>query len=307
MPLLKRKRILAAKQESVHGTAVSLAAADALFNAMDVKIKSTVPPTERWGQGSLSKLASVPGGRTGKITFYVEICGGGSTQEPAWATTFLPACGWIATTHVYSPTSVTSNYKTLTMGVYDDGKLKTLKGCMGTWELECENGKPAKMKFEFTGVFVTPTDVAQIAPTYPTTLPPRWASSTFTIGAFTPKCSKLNIQSNNSIYVLPDETDASAFSFAIITDRFVKGTVDPEASLVATKDLWADVLAETEAAMSVSFGSAGNNTVTAAASKLQFTDVDDDGDREGILVETAPFQCNKSAAAGDDEFTLTFA
>src|SRR4051812_44724598 len=112
MPLLKRKTILAAKQETTMGTAVSLAAADAAFNVMDAQITHDIPPGERWGQGSLSKLASVPGARQGKVTFYVELGGSGTsgTPTPAWATTLLPACGWTVTSNVFSPTSSTSGF-----------------------------------------------------------------------------------------------------------------------------------------------------------------------------------------------------
>src|SRR5258706_4816185 len=138
MPLLKRKTILAAKQETTIGTAIALAAGDAAFNVMDATISYEIPPTERWGQGSLSKLASVPGARQGKVTFYIELGGSGTggSPTPAWATTLLPACGWLQATNAFSPTSTTSNWKTLTIGVYQDGLFKSIKGAMGTWNID---------------------------------------------------------------------------------------------------------------------------------------------------------------------------
>lgn len=307
MALLKRKTILAAKQETTQGTAVSLAAADGKFNAMDVDITLEVPPTERWGQGSLSKLPAVPGARKATIKFYVELVGSGTGgTDPDWASTFLPACGWIGTTSVYSPVSTVATCKTLTMGVYQDGLLKQIKGAMGTWNLDASPGKPAKVNFEFTGCYVAPTDVAAITPTYPVIIPPRWANSTVTIGSYAPApCANLKIEAGNTIYLREDPREASGYIAACITDRYVKGSVDPETSLVATKDLWGELLSGTEAAFSCSFGATTGNIITIAAPKLQWVG-HNAGDRDGVLTEEMAFQCNKSAAAGNDEFTITF-
>jgi hypothetical protein len=308
MPLLKRRTILAAKQETTMGTAVSLAAADAGFNVMNISVDFDIPSSDRQAQGSMSRITSVPGARTGKVSFEIELSGSGSsgTPTPTWATTFLPACGWAVTTNVFSPVSDVASMKTLTIGVYHDGLLKQIKGAMGTFTLSAEAGKQATIKFEFTGCYGGVSDVALIAPTYPTVIPPRWATSTVTIGSYSPApCSKLSIGANTTVHLREDPTDVTGYRAALVTDRYVKGSIDPETPLVATKDLWGDWLAGTEAAFSCSFGATAGNIVTLGAPKTQYTGINS-GDRDGVLTEDVSFQCNKSANAGNDEFTITF-
>jgi hypothetical protein len=102
-----------------------------------------------------------------------------------------------------------------------------------------------------------------------------------------------------------DASDPSGYFSAIITDRKVTGTLDPEASLVATEDTYgAQWLDRAQRAMAIQLGS-GLNRVDLDAPKLQITNVQD-GDRNKIQIDQVEFQCNRSAAAGDDEFTIDF-
>src|SRR4051812_1535508 len=111
--ITKRQRVLAAKIETTQGTAVSLAGADGAFNVYDVTIDADIPMTERKGQGSMSKLASVPGTRAGSLKFKLDVYGSGSANtSPTWATTFLPACGMVETAGTWALASDQSVMKT---------------------------------------------------------------------------------------------------------------------------------------------------------------------------------------------------
>ena len=83
------------------------------------------------------------------------------------------------------------------------------------------------------------------------------------------------------------------------------GTIDPESSLVATKDPYTEWLARDEAALSVIFDD-NIDLITIAAPKLQFSNIQE-GERGGNQIDQIDFVCNRSAAAGDDELTITFA
>ena len=155
MVMLKRRRVMAAKTEVTPGTAVSLANADGAFNAYDVMIQATIDVEEREAQGAFNRLSGVPGARTGTVTFRTDLGWDGTATLPTWATILLPACGWVNSAGTLTPRSEApgTNVKTLTLGVYEDGVLKTLAGAAGTFVLNCPTGKMAFIEWTFTGVW----------------------------------------------------------------------------------------------------------------------------------------------------------
>ena len=309
MPLLRRKRVLAAKIESTSGTAESLANADAAFNAFDVEIQVNSEQLEREGQGSFSSLPSVPGPRGGTLSFKTNLFGDGAAGTPGWASTLLPACGYVESTGTFSPTTEApgSNVKTLTMAVYEDGVKKTLRGAAGTFQITAEAGKLVMLEWTFTGVWVAPTDVAILTPTYPTISPLRFVSTAYTLGGSTPPCTNsLTIDAGNTVILRPCPTpsDSSGYETALITARKPMLTIDPESQLVATNDFYGDWLSMTEQACSLALTD-GTDTITIAAPKAQHLPPQE-AERSDIQVDTLEFQLNRSASAGDDELTIDF-
>lgn len=307
MSLLDRVRVLAAKIETTKGTAIALAAADGVFNVENAVILPDIPMIKRPSQGSMSQLSAVPAGRKGRCTFKLPLCGSGSSgaPTPAWATTFLPACGMKATSNAFAPVSSFADYKTLTIGLWIDGLFLSLAGAMGTFTIEGTHGEPAVINFDFQGVWQAPTDVANIAPTYPTVIPPRFAAATLAFGAYAPDISKLTLAANNEIYVVPSTSTAAAYKHAVVTDRGWAGQLDPELALVATHDAFGTWLAGTEAALNLVIGATAGNIVTVGAPKCQYVNVQP-GERNKLSIANLDFQCNKSAAAGNDEVSITF-
>ncbi|MBI5023782.1 MAG: hypothetical protein HZC18_02145, partial [Candidatus Omnitrophica bacterium] len=96
MSMLIRKRQLAAKIESVEGTAESLAAADAGL-LVNFSPKANYDPQmyqRNPVRSSLTKIGKLTGKRSGGIDFSIELKGSGSlTQEPEWAK-LIKACGF---------------------------------------------------------------------------------------------------------------------------------------------------------------------------------------------------------------------
>lgn len=306
MPLLKKRTVVAAKIETTVGTAIALSASDAVWNAYNVSIQPTIESVDRERQGSFARLPAAFGARRGEVKFSLDMIGG--TSDPFWATVALPACGWVDSGGTYSPISSppgTGGVKTLTIGVYEDGLVKKIKGAVGTFVLNFSAGKPVRIDFVFTGCWVAPADATILAPTYETAIPPRFASSTLTIASYTPRISTMTIDAGNQIVLREDATEVSGYLAGCITDRKVGGTLDPETSLVATQDSWGQWIASTEQALSVVVGSSGNQ-VTIGAPKLQFLNVQE-GDRDRLLIDDLAFQCNGSADAGDDQLTFAFA
>jgi hypothetical protein len=304
--LLTRQRILAAKVETTTGTNATLAAGNALYNAFDHEMKLDTEMVDRRGQSALSRLPAVRGGMAGTYTFKTHLTGqGGSTPTDSTAQVLLPACGLVYAAGVVSPQTGSASYTSLTMGLYQDGLLFQLVGCTGKVKFMFKSGQPVVCEWEFKGAWETPTDVALLTPTYPTLIPPRFASATFTLGGASHKISELEIDIDNEITMREDATKASGFHSSTVTDRNIKVTLDPEHTLLATKDWWAVHAAHTEAALAISLGSVANNTIAFAAPKLQVLKPEL-GDRDGILINKLECQANRSASAGDDEMTITF-
>lgn len=302
--MLYKRRVLAFKIEVTPGTAESLADADAVF-CFDPVMQGDIPQKDRVATGSLSRLASVPGPRKGTITFDIELAGSGvdAITDPKWAT-LLQACGMKTAAGVYTFTSNTADYKTITLGLYEDGVFKLMSGAMGTWSLEAENGRPGMIRFSFEGIWNAPTDASMLAlPSY-AVVPPRFAAATFTLGAETPKISRISLESGNTIKLVEDITKASAYNRAVVTDRKVGGRIDPEAETIAAWDVWGQWIAGTEAALTLQIGSVAGNIINFTANKCQISNAQE-AERELLVTTDIDYQLN-ATSAGDDELSVSF-
>jgi hypothetical protein len=300
-PILRLRRVFAFAIESTAGTPVALTG-DTFF-CFDAVMTPEISMHDRQATGSLSKLASIPAGRKAKFTFSVELAGGGSTTLPAW-NAINSCCGLLTTGSVLTCTSSTANYSTCTIGLYEDGRFKTMSGCMGKWSLEGEYGKPLMIKYEFEGVWQGVTTVAMPALPAFTTSPPRFAGATLTLGSYTPQISKFSLDSGNKITVVEDVTQASAYSRAIVVDRNVKGKMDPIAVTPATYDFYGLWQSGTSAALSLTVGSVTDNTIAISIPYCQTTNVTDTN-REDLVVDDLDFMATVSTTA-DTELSITF-
>jgi hypothetical protein len=310
MPLLINRRVLAAKVETTIGTAESLSGSDGAFNAFDVQIQPTIPVTARMAQGSFNKLAGVAGSYTGKCTFKTDMGWAGTTTEPTWASVLFPACGWVASGSdptIYYPKSEApgSNVKTVTIGVYEDGLLYSIAGAVGTARIIGVTGEMARVEWEFTGVWQTPTDTALISPTYPTAAALKHVATSVTYNSVTAINHKtLTIDLGNEIVARESATAAGIHSF-IIVDRHPKIMIDPESVLVATQNwhnLW---VGGTEAAFSCTFDTPGNSALLVSAPKAQVVNRQE-ASRNKVQVDQIELVCNKNGATEDQELSFSF-
>ncbi len=307
MTLLKRKRVLAAKIESTSGTAESLLAADAAFNAYNINIQQEIEFENREGQGGFAAIGSIPGGYKGRVQFSIDASWDGTATEPGWADTFLPACGWVKSGQVYTPRTEApgSNVKTLTIAVYIDGMRKMLHGCAGTFQLVCPTGRAAVFNFDFQGVWNAPTDTAILSPTYPTDLPLRYASSTTTWNSVALCLENLTLDSGNTITMRECAASVSGYHGAIITNRLCRITGNPEAKLIATQDRWGQLLAMTEGVLTWDLDGPTNSKITIAAPKAQIVGLAE-ADRNMLVTDDIEWQCNRNGSTVDQEVSITF-
>lgn len=315
MPLLTRKTVIAAAEESTAYTAETLAASDSDWSVRDVQSTPTVEMVERESSDAFSRRSAIAGLQSGSVSFKSDFYGDGAGGVPTWADVFFPAVGLVEkTSGVFSPRSAPPHesgsdlgVRTLTMGVYEDGRRKLLRGCMGNAKLVLETGKPIHIEWNYMGAWGGVSAQSLLAPTYPTRPPIRFANSTLTLGGVAVCAQKIEIDLGNNFAMreCQSASDGSGYRGAIVTDRKIGGTVDPEAVLPATYDAFGDWLASTERALVVEFADA-EDTVTITIPKFQVQNIGGEGDRNGIRIDPLTFSANRSAAA-DDEMTIEFA
>ena len=308
MPLLKRIRTLAAKIETTPGTAEALTASEGVFNAYDVMLQPSITMTDREGSGSFNHLTSISEGQTATVTFRCDVAWDGTATEPTIFSVLMPACGWIENSNVWKPRSEApgTNVKTLTLGVYVDGLLKTIKGAVGSWVMTLPTGRMITIEFTFTGVYVEPTSTAIIAPTYPTDAPLRFASATAcTFNSVAMKVEQITIDAGNEVTMLEDPTQASGFLHGIITMRRPTITANPESVLVAAQNrhnIWTTSTAYT---IQITLDGPSTSTLGITAPKAQILNIQE-GDRNRVVVDDIEFLCSKNGATQNEELYFTF-
>ena len=307
MTQIKRKRVLAAKIEATPGTAETLAGADAAFNAYNIMAQQEIEFESREAQGGFGMHTSLSGGRKGRITFSVDASWDGTATEPSWADTFLPACGWVKSGQVFTPRTEVpgANVKTLTIAVYQDGMRKILSGAAGTFTMVNPTGRTAVFNFDFMGIWVPPTDIALLAPTYPTALGLRYASSTTTWDSVALCLENITLDSGNTVIVKECASSASGYDHAIITNRVVTVTGNPEAELVATQNRFNQLILNSEAALTWNLDGPTNSVLTVAAPRAQIIALTE-GDRNGLVTDEITWQCNRNGSNIDQEVSMTF-
>lgn len=310
MPLLRRKSVFAAKAESSVGTAESLSGTEGVFNARDFMIQPTIGMTRREGQGGFNYLPSMPEGMTGTCTIVHDLSYDG-TNIPTWASVLLPACGWVDTAGVFSPVTQgpggAGGVKTLTIGHYIDGKRKLLSGAAGTFVITCPTGKTAYITFTFTGKYATnETDTAIIAPTYPTTLPLRFANGTVTYDSIAMCVANMTVDAGNTVIMREcvESANRTGYASGMITDRAPIISADPESVLVATHDKDAAWLTSDTAALTITMNGTGNSTLVISAPAAQLENKQQ-AERNGLATDDLTWLCSKGSSA-DTELTITF-
>ena len=311
MPLLYNKRVLAARIETNPGEAIALANANAGLDIFNAKIVPDVPFEARPAQGAaFSPIRGALGGWAGTATFETELTPRSGSIYPAWAALFLPACGYKATAHVYAPCSEApgTNVKTLTIGLYEDGMLKVLRGCAGSAVLTFPSGRPVRIAWTFKGIWVPPTDVGILTPTYPSVAPLRFASSQLDIGGWSPRVSQATLDLGNEVTLREDSLDPSGYGYACITGRRITGSMDPESALVDDQDAYGDWLDGAEAALAMNLRTGPGSLdsgIAFDAPALHVTKIVG-GERNGLMIESIDFQLDRGTDAGDDELVISF-
>lgn len=326
MPQLRKRSIIAAKEETTDGTLAAPAAGDYKFLVYDVAFRPEFTILERNPIGpSFARKLSKSTLRLGRVTFSTEVVGAGDGTpalgtEPAWAI-LLRACGFKPTASVgvnviYDPTTnatygASNGNSSLTMYVDEDGIVRKLRGCRGTFRLMGDSGGIARFEWDFLGIFDSSADQAYsaLAADYDSQLPPLVESATFALQGTSLIISNFSIDIGNAVAARLDANSPGGFKTTFINDRKVTATVDPEQELTTVFDAIGKMVTDAVGAFTITIGTASKNRlkVTAPAARVQVTAVDE-GERDNILTNNLTLDFNvpdiESATNKEIRFTL---
>jgi hypothetical protein len=305
MPLLDRRKILAAALEETPGTGVSVTSSNVMINAYDIQADGNMPYNERMVEGGFGRQLSNLGAYAGSLKFKIQASGSGTSgTSPSWAEICLASCGMTESDGSWTPVSKWSDQTSATFCVDEDGLQKKFVGAMGTWTFSGDDGQIPYFDFEYKGVWVAPTDQTSFTPSFSSVRPPRFAAATLGFGGYTPTASKFTFAMGNKVDLRQDVTQTAGYISAVINDRKCTGTLDPEQTLTSTYDQYAAWLAGTSAALTMTIGSGGTGfTINAPAT--QYSKVGT-GTRGGIIISPMEFIACLSGSTVDSEMSLVF-
>jgi len=236
------------------------------------------------------------------------------TFIPTWSGALLVTQAWVVTVWPigiqYLPSSIATNYASLTINMYKDGLLHQLTGAYGTFKINAQAGQRAMVEFEFTGFYTTPTDVAfPASPIFESTLPVQVELGRLhmdNFGVMTPVANTCAVDAfsfdiGNKIEPRSSINAANGWTGLVVSDRNASGGIDPEATLVATQDFWTKLSAANQMHFGMKVGVTTGNILAFHAPAAQYTGLTYK-DRTGIVALDAAIQFNR--VSGDDEFFI---
>ena len=316
MPKLNRKTLLGIKSEASQNAGAALAVTDFLWVAdATIDVKAEVLSRD-YSRQYLEPVPHLVGKQSAEIKFKTELKGSGlaTTLVDTPFLAALYACGLSATPIVASISAfrtssdvVTGFYgpgKSAYIDLYKDGIKHGVSGAIGTFKIALEASKIPYIEFTFSGLYTDPVDATMPAAT------PNVSNAALVEDAgigilnyVNPVASKFEIDLGAKVVERPDVTADNGLTGFLITEYAPKGSFDPEAVTVATKNFMNQLMAGTTGTLSATIGTAGGTKVTVSAACVAYSDVKY-GNRNDILTYSIPF--NLYSYAGGDGLTIKF-
>lgn len=307
MSLRSKARTLFAKPEVVYKTPVALAAADAIrtmgltirpFNAQAIDRSLDGPSF-----GSDGKIHT---GMHVVMEFDVEMAGSGTAGTAPKYGHLFKACGMaediVAVTSVtYTPASAGTDSETMYFQL--DGQRHAMCGARGTWSIKFDSQGIPYFHFVFTGIYIAPETVADIAPTWTGWTTPKPVSFTHT-----PTVTLHTLASVFTKFAFDYGNDVQFFNnpgeeHVEIVDRNCSGTTTLLAPVLSTKNYFTTVAADTVGDFTLVHGLTAGNIVTLDSDSVQILEPNYGDDRGRATIDA---KLDFRRVVADDEFSLIF-
>ena len=204
--------------------------------------------------------------------------------------------------HELKPTS--DSVPSVTMGLYEDGVRKLLKGCRGTVKFNFKIGEPVSADFSFMGVEAGVSDVSLLSGlSFNQTVPPVLLNATMLCDDISLNVGEVEIDIANTLAAKDKISDSKGILSYMITGRDSQGSFNPEMVSVATHDFFGKWFNNTTIAMDLEYGETEGNKFRFYMPSIEYNKIDD-GDRDGIQLAQVGFDITGSIDPGDDEIAI---
>ncbi len=206
----------------------------------------------------------------------------------------------VATTNYQIPVNVlykpaSSSIPSLTIYFYMDGLLYKLVGNRGDFSIALDSGGVGRFRFRFSGMFLSKTDTSIVTPTNDTTRPPVFKNGAMLVNRGATALQNLSLECGNGM-VNPDNPNAlEGFDPAQITGRDMTGSMNPNETSIATRDVMADFRAGTKRIIHARFGTTTGNKVGLTIPQALYTG-QNTGERGGLATVEVPFAATGAEA-----------
>ena len=309
MPLLSRKRLIAAKIESTVGTDSVPTGTDALLvRNLDITPLSGDVVSRDLVRPYFGNFDQLIAKTSVAISFEVELSGSGVAGTAPKYDAVLKACGMSGTVSAgvsvtYAP--VSSSLSSCTIYYNVDGILHKLTGCRGDMSMSCAVGAIPVLKFNMTGVYNAPTDTAALTPTYAAQATPlvfrQGNTSAFSLYSYSGVLQSLEFNLSNEIVY---RELIGGTKEVLLTDRKPAGSVMIEMPTIAAKDFFAASLLTTTGNLTFLHGTVAGNKVQFTAPYVDVTNPTY-GEQDSVVMLNIPYVATPSSA-GNDEFSLVY-
>lgn len=308
--LLLRKMALLAKIETTYGTdSTPTGAANAmLVRNVQVNPLTVEAQARELARPYLGNSEDIVGAFYGSLQFEVEAAGAGAAGTVPKYGPLLRGCGMAevitASTKVtYTP--VSSGFESLSMYFNLDGTLHKFLGARGSVGFRGNNRAATAFTFNFMGLFVPVTDVALPTVDYTGFQVPlafnKANTPTFTLHGVSGASAvlrNLTVDLGNQV----NYRNLVNSELVQILDRKPVGTIEMEATNMATKNWWNAVRDSTTGTLSLIHGTVAGNIVELAAPAVQIT-APTYSDFEGAAMMSGGLKLQPTTA-GNDELSI---
>jgi len=307
------KKAILAKNEGTYAVDAAPANADAvLFVAQDVKLSplnaTKVPREVIRGAGQFGAYAQFLINKHVALEFSVEMAGSGTPASPPGYNAILEACAMLGTVTggnsvVYSILSDEASHKSVSLYFHIDGIRHKMLGCRGDVSWIWTFGERPVLRFKFLGLFVAVADAAFPVPVFTAYQAPMVVTDantpTLSLHGQSIVTQGVTINLGNKV----EYNERVNLQQIKIVDRVMSGQITFEHNLVATKDWFGIITAETQGALQVIHGVGGGKICQGDAAKVQLDNpqLSESQNATMLTLDLTPLQ----NAAADDEWTFT--
>ncbi|TDE40926.1 phage tail tube protein [Antarcticimicrobium sediminis] len=306
-PIFWRKKILVAKIETTYGTDASPGGADAIL-ATDVNLKPMEgnDVSRELETPFMGAQGTIPTELHAMLSFKVELePSGAAGTVPGWGA-LLRACAMAET--ISASTSVTYNpvsdgHESITFYTYIGNTLYAMIGAMGTCTIEVTAQGIPYLNFEFTGLFVQPSEDTRPTATLSGFKKPDVATSantpTFTINSVAMVMRSFSLALGNQV----EKRFLVGVERVLITDRAEAIQTTVEAQPLTSFNPFALSAAQTAMDVTLVHGTAAGRiaTLNMPAAQMQRPQ----GLENAQNITEWPLRMVPLYASGNDQFTLT--